>query len=499
VIQRILSIDIGDYTARSAVIEINNQQMSLVDSAEVEVAAELLEDFSEHSYEEDKSFEQNKESNQNRESFLNEWAGIFSQLTSSLNSAWTNVVLVIPSINYLSLNLTLPFKDSRSISKVLDLEVQDLLPFDVSEFFVQHHYLGSLNGSGNHHDIHVSLIPRKYLKFILEACNRAGLEPPVVTTRAGALSAMYHLLPGKFSDNSALVYSDGKAIYLTSFIKGSVRADRIIDIGSNVQPESAYQSELKLSISALEKRYEKNLEKVYFLNMPSGENELKWPQNGRFSDVDFSELLPEEKKDFLIPLLASCFVKEQDPINPVTNFRTGEFSYRPQTREFLRGIKRCLPYFWALMILCLLSLPLTYYSRHMRIASLQDAIHNQVSAALPGNVSTPKGSELSYLQAENNRLETALSELGSRAETTPLHVFLELSRTLPDTRGINYSTILIGSRIKIEGSAMDYAAVDAIERSLRRNRYFCRVTKRTSAATGGRQGVSFDMDLRVCE
>jgi len=63
---------------------------------------------------------------------------------SSIENQWTAVSVIIPPHDHLALNLNLPFGDAKNLNRIVDLEVQDVVPFELDDFLVQYAPLGPI-------------------------------------------------------------------------------------------------------------------------------------------------------------------------------------------------------------------------------------------------------------------------------------------------------------------------------------------------------------------
>ena len=194
------------------------------------------------------------------------------------------------------------------------------------------------------------------------------------------------------------------------------------------------------------------------------------------------------------------------------DFRTGEFAYRPQFFEIVKGLRRLAPWFAALAFSVALVLALVYWIRGRELATVHGAIA-QESAALAPSLRLEPGSEIALLGSETEAISKQLAELGSDSRLTPLRIFSELSQNLGVTKesGIFVKSIRVkGNRVTIEGEAPDYAALDRLETNLKkarlkkdksqkRRKIFCEVKRGDSSASFAGAARAFSYSLRVCE
>lgn len=234
-------------------------------------------------------------------------ADLLNPETIDLDLVESTVLILSPQL-HASLNLSLPITDPKSIERVLPMEVQDLLPFDLGDFVLSYSQIsalpshssanpiaqvGQLAPGGQEFDVHVSLAAKKELRLILDAFKGYGIDPAIVTTVPAAVGILPALLPDGFKGNcciATLLFSGPNSndtsvvgscsLNLTFVVDGRVRALKIISpSGSttsqgNLEPDQAellakqleyLYSHALLEIGAVERRYRVELEAIYLL------------------------------------------------------------------------------------------------------------------------------------------------------------------------------------------------------------------------------------------
>jgi hypothetical protein len=172
----------------------------------------------------------------------------------SLPREWTGASVIIPPHDHLALNLNLPFGDSKNLDRIVDLEVQDVVPFELDDFVVQYSPLGpsSLGGAAlavndqptPSYDVHVGLMPRLFVRNLLFFCKAVGIEPNIITVPSSALASVYHLGKDFFKTNSAVVFNRGDEFSMAVFINGEVRVERVLFGGERASCCKRVQSTL---------------------------------------------------------------------------------------------------------------------------------------------------------------------------------------------------------------------------------------------------------------
>lgn len=419
---------------------------------------------------------------------------------ASIKTPWTSSILVIPPHDYISLNLDLPFASSKGLDKIVGLEVQDILPFDLQEFLLHYRTLGTR--PDNNHDIHVGLLPRGIIGNALSVCKAAGLEPYMVSTPAAILGAIPYLSTEKIPDNCGIIFAREPFVYLGIMIDGKACMDRVVDTRALGEAKGeALMREVRLTFAMAEKRYEKQIEHIYLLGSELPFVNLSGSLHLPVTTVPVPELVKAADNATAVACFASVFAQDLKPPPILSNFRIKEFAYSPQLRELIRGARSLVPFLLAVALLALLTAVGVYSLRERRIHQVRNAMYDQIRAAIP-SMDAPRGSELDALEGENRRLEAQLSNLGSLSALTPLDSLSEISFDLPLSSGITVTRIKIeGNKLRVEGTAPDYTALEKLERVLKKKKnVYCRIRKDTTASVPGKQNVrGFSLDILLCE
>ena len=192
----------------------------------------------------------------------------FQNTLAKISSTWENSILILPTFDYVSFNLELPFGDTKNINKILPFEVQDVVPFEVDEFFLEHHVVDPIDE--NLFKVHVGVLPRTYIENTIDICHKAGFEPEKISSPASVLAGLKTLAPNYFADNALLFYSSDNLHYFSILINGEPTDDRVIEIpiydrvGSlNQEAKESLLSQMRLTLASSEKRNQCKIENIY--------------------------------------------------------------------------------------------------------------------------------------------------------------------------------------------------------------------------------------------
>ncbi|MBN8550945.1 MAG: hypothetical protein J0M12_16650, partial [Deltaproteobacteria bacterium] len=305
----------------------------------------------------------------------------FKNVLAAIKTPWTSCILLIPPHDYHSLNLDLPFSNPKGLDKIVGLEVQDLLPFDLQEFLLHYLALGARPESNN--DIHVGLLPRGVIGNTLSICKAAGLEPYIVSTPAAILGAVPYLSSQEIPKNCGIILARDPFVYVSIIVDGKACMDRVIDKRSlGAQQTQALLRELRLTLAMAENRYENPVQCLYSLgsDLPT---ELTSALHIPVTTVPVPELVKAADNSTAIACFASVFAQDVQAPPILTNFRIKEFGYSPQLRELMRGARSLVPYLLGTLLVLLLTAIGIYSLRERRIYQMRSAMVDQIRAAIP--------------------------------------------------------------------------------------------------------------------
>lgn len=425
-----------------------------------------------------------------------------ASLVAALNDlpkTWTNSVLVIPMAEYLSLNATLPFGDQKNLAKILDLEVQDVVPFEVDEFLVEGHSIAALNEA--QFDVHISLTPKRLIRNILAVCRASGIEPSIVTTPCSNLATLPHLAPDYFKDTFALLSVTDKGVYLCASIDGIMRADKVIPPSPSAETDSQwFFPELKLSLMALEKRYGKTFATVYAHASKKVIADLQQTLGRTVEPLEPADFIGSNHKDAATSAFCALFAGGETPLVPLTNFRVREFSFRPNWGALLRALGTIKQYFIGFFALFAATIFITYQIRNIQISRLQSAVQEQIRLAVPSLNAAP-GSEVPAFIGQLQTLSKELESIGSSNEISPMNILIEITKDLAGQNDTTINEIEIRpDRVLIEVTVPDYAAADRIERLLKRKKdLYRRIRKEANSYASASGSRSFNFELKLVD
>ncbi len=512
--QRILSLQLTDDSLSALLAGVGDGQLNIISEASQAIDPDKLAVIREFyslsgSPSSINSNEDEEQGDEAADSEMAEISDAFSWLSaqmkeclSQIEGGWDRSILVVPANHTLTLNLELPFSHPRQIERIIELEVQDRVPFSTENFFIHSKALTPLeNGS---FDIHVTLIPKLYVEKLMAVCKEVDLDPPIITTHDQIPVGVFELFPELTEKNTTVIIDADDCLYTSSYLADSVRSSSLIPLppqngtGKSVQERKAValRNHQRVFLS-LEKRYKDSFSSIVvfsddlqFSNMAA---EIFKQSVKQYPLADIQPLKEKSFSTALSLLLAASTAKGK----LLCNLRAGRYAYRPQIKELIQASKKLIVPFVALLICLSISLSVIYGVRSYRISALSETLSEQAAKVLP-SVSIPPGSEISTLRARYGQLNRQLNESSAALRISPLQTVVELAQIFRSDKSVEIRRLRIyGDKIDVEGEAPDYESVDKMKSKLKRKRdYFCRVNKdETTPGPGNSKRFKFQISL----
>lgn len=418
-----------------------------------------------------------------------------------LPAEWTSSALVFQAKESLSITVNLPFADKKQIDRVVSLEIQDHVPFDVSEFMIARG--DGRPGKNGGFDVPTALVPHKYIAHIMRVCNELEIDPMLVTTPLGTLSNLFVIAPELKRATAALVLASAEHLCLSVVDSDVVVSERSAPLKeANADPYNSLV-ELRHALAATEQQLGKRVERIYLLGDGIDSTVAQGVFQRDVISVSAGELVVDAPPRAIAAALAVPGANEMMPAPARVNFRQGDFAYGIPTKELWRGFVALAPYLAVVLILLVFSFAVSYLSTEYQIGVKRTALHEQIKRVIPDIVLS--GSREDYaVESYNLKIESDLKNLGSFSRISPLDALAEISNDLPMSAGIvAINRIFIReSKVTIEGRLGSYSARDKLEKAFKKRRtMYCKVdeidTTAPNSGTGGT--IGFVMNATLCE
>ena len=465
---------------------------------------------------------------------VQETVEILTDSIKSLEPTWTSCVVVVPPDDFLSINLDLPFNDTKRLEPIVDLEVQDVVPFELDEFFIQYsvpsdNELKTSTGfktdtpdedkattkggradmsSADSHDVHIGMLPRNTVGAILEICKQAGVEPSIITVPSTAIGAVYHIHPKLSRTNSAILFNRGDHYALAICINGIVRleksliASRNIVIADGESKESALEqifTTIRIMIASAEKKYGAKLEKIYLLGREVGTMQGNSPFHRPLEGLSFNELLGSQASNTTVAPLAAIYAHEEATSTPLSNFRSRQFSFTPKLSEFFRALLGVKKVALRVAIAFGLSLLVIYATREYYISNIADSLISQIRTVIPNFTAVDKSAIAQELMKRRQLLTDELASFGTYSTALPSTYLTKILEALPSSGTIELTSLVIKSAvIRIDGTAPALSTIEEFTQKLGAHiDLFRKLDYKPQKSSGG--GFSFSIDIQLPE
>jgi hypothetical protein len=512
----VISIDISDSQLTVAIVKIiadDNQHLTdaeLINACTLEISDKNI---FRNILKKSEAISLDTENSENSDNFeliaFESLTKLLKQALSKFSNIPDTCLLTIPPIDTISFNIDLPFTDAKNIRQVIDMEVQDSLPFEIDDFLIQHTEVKRNAGTNN--DIFVSIIPKKLIDFFIKSLKECNLEPYLITTRSSTISGLYIFDPQlKNAETLACLSLDSDNLALNLKVKGTIVSCKDFCL-SNYSPATEL-NEVRLKLSSFEKKYDVTFDKIILFANQKHKHSVQ-QQLGRSVEVfdiksyinhnnNAAQKIDFESSSLQHALVATAYTPDLNREKPLTNFRTREYSFNPLIKYLLENWKRIIPQVSLTSFIAFLLIASIFLSREYKIIRLYKSIHSQVQdSKIEANLQ--KGAEITELEKVNANLEQQLTSLGSPSALSALDILLDLSYDIKDTKkraaGLEVQEINIGpSGIIVSGTARDYSDVEKFEKELKKRRnVYCKIKRDTSSSSSQARGFKFILSL--CE
>ncbi len=398
---------------------------------------------------------------------------------SKLTTKWTSSAVIFAPSSYYSCNISLPFNDEKTISKVLRSEIEDLLSFGTEDFIVDHKVVGRLDNG--EFDVHLAMADKNELSDLINQCNACGIDPVAITPPPALLQAPDPV--------ACCIQLSSHAVNLSFLISGQLRSDRSLkttDLSS-----TDILAEIKRSILSIEKRYQTEFKTVYLLSDKTSEISS---QIEHVILTSGKEVIHHETDS--ANAVTSVLASNKGVAELFVNFRTGELAKVLSFANIWQILKPFMPYLLLSIILVGAALIATYYQKESEIDALQQDI-NAKAAQILGVNQIASGEVTKTIQQSIQTIEKQLSEIGSPAKYSPLEILARLSAdfsttTLPKLMNLSIKS----SELVFTVSSDSFAAIDPIEKVLNSNKQFYCSFERKDSGSGTRE---FTFTVKLCE
>lgn len=419
------------------------------------------------------------------------------------------VLALAPSRHVLFQNFSLPFKDQKKIDAVAPLQVQELVPFDLSDFVIDAVVVSSEASGG--YEILSSMIPRRDVVEALAKLRALGADPKLLTSRAQSIAGLVELNKTVLQGSFGLILLSHTECSLAIFIDDELRVLRDFELGENhvvsaIQPDLV--RDLRCSIAQAESKYHLTFEHVFISGPPSLRQELTAKLMPlRLTMIDFSDCITRDPSvevatydiNWALGLIAGEAKKSGK--KPLLNFRQGPFAYRPSLGNFVAAIKEEMFYIVAAVGIGILWCLTAFYTAYSQLNDIENKIDEAISLVMPAGEQVPEKGEANYLKEKVDEVQSQLRGLGSLSSLSPLDSLMELSAIISQDIDIDIDKMNIGNTaVRFSGSVQDHPAVGRLDDALKsRPERFCDAEAVPAGQVPRSHRVKFRAEVNFCE
>lgn len=400
----------------------------------------------------------------------------------------------------------LPFKDPKNLGQVVPLQLQDLVPFDVSSVVVDP--LPISEGADRRFEILASVLPREDIANSLQRLQQLGIDPEILTTPSSAASGLSVFLGDEDAASCyglLLIAEDHASLTLVS--EGAACVLREFPGPISLEDQNAIRAILQgvhTCIKRFESQTSRSISTLYLQGERSTCERMAGSLNCRTKYIDLSECysLPANvsSTDANLGWALGLMARELSENKPLVNFRKGDYAYKPLWGNFVAALKEELTWIILAFFFICTWVGTQLYTVHSQLGRIEQGIEEEFRAALPGEP-VQRGLEASVLQDKINNIEQQLRGLGSLSSLSPLESLKELSVAVSKDIDITISKINIGdSGLSFSGTVPDYVAVGKLNTALeQRKDRFCEVRVDSRNKEPGTNRIRYQAEVGFCE
>ncbi len=387
--------------------------------------------------------------------------------------AGARIVSSIPGHLFTQRLVKLPFGDRKRVEKALPFEIEDIVPFPLEDVIVDHVILEtgkngkSAEGSKEAHVLGL-ILPKEVLKRHLELLAAAGIDPQVITPSFIGLDALSRML----KPEGCMLLACGNDICMRN--GEAVRALRSFS-------DSGSTAGIRHTLQALEIEQKERVEKICVL---CPDHEAPFAELG----IAVEQVTPEYGgKKSADPLSLGLALSEQ------VNLRKQEFAYH-LVDEGARRRKRMIILAAAIAgVLLFVNLGVKLYVVETSYGRLDREIKAIYRQAIPDAkvVTDP-------VRQMRSNLEDARKKFGALGSgTSVLDTMKAVTDGVPKEIRVSFQEFnLEGDRLKLQGEATSFEAVDKIKAELQKSDLFSDITV-LDTRMGTDNKVKFRLDIKL--
>ncbi len=382
-------------------------------------------------------------------------------------AAWAGarIAVSIPGHLFTQRTLELPFSDRKRVEKALPFEMEDLLPFDLEDVVLEHLVLERGPGKEQAARVLCMALPKAVLRRHLDLLAGAGIEPQVVMPSFAGLAAVAKMLP---ADGAALLLN-GRDVCLRS--GGTVKALRSLG--------PAPGGGLRQALQSIETEQRERVARSMLLVEPDDGVRAFLAGAGMAVDRVTPELGGKKVSD--AGSLGAALSGD-------VNFRKGEFAYRIAD-EGARRRRRTLVIAAAVAaVLFGVNIGVKMSIVRSGYGKLDAEVREIFRQTFPD--ARQVGDPVRQMRDKLGEAKRTFGALGTGSSA--LDAMKTVTDGIPKEVRVTFTDFLLeGDRLRLQGEALSFEAVDRIKAELGRSPLFTEV-----AVEDTRMGVDSKVKFR---
>lgn len=449
--------------------------------------------------------------------------------------------------------MKLPFREQRKVDQIVQVQLEDLIPFEPNSFIIDSVVVEPGNGAyaaatspPSSHTVISAMVPELDISDALSLLEGIGANPKIVTTKASAICGLTKLCGDQLKGEFGIVVLHSTQASLALFTHNKLQHLREFPLSS--QSIKSYQDcfrDIRCSVGRVEmelgilptplyligtedycKQVSEHagmsfrpLDLANFVRCPAevrpNINEYAWAIGIFAQEVPPATIIPGPEGELPSPAkprsplnsllnlsgLLSLFgsiSRRSAPGPRLINFRRGAFAFKPALGNLLEAIELEWEWFAFAFAWGLIWLATILYLGGAKLRSVDNTIRAELTRAFPGEV-VPYRGEIGFVDDKLATVKTQLQGLGSLASLSPLETLRELSESIHKELQVTVDSVKIGSKgVTLSGSVPDSPTIGKLNTALtNRKERFCKVTINPRSRGAGK--VGFDAEIVFCE
>jgi type II secretory pathway component PulL len=388
---------------------------------------------------------------------------------------WAGARLVssIPGHFFSQRLVQFPFADRKRVEKALPFEIEDSVPFSLEDIVLDHLAMAKPDKSANDKNetaILGMMLPKTLLRQHLDLLALAGVDPQVIVPSYVGLYFVSRMIPlegtAVLIGGNDLCLKNGKTVRACRSFFGSRETGGI-----------------RHMLKSLETEHSSQVEKAYLLTEDEGLRTVLAELG-----ISVEQIVPEYGGKKALDSVSLGLSLCED-----INFRRGEFAYQLADAGTRKRRRTLIVAGAAAGLLALANIGVKFYLTQSSYGKLDGEIKELYRQTLPD--SKLVGDPVEQLRKRLDEAKKKFGVLGSGSSA--LDVMKAVTEGIPKEVRVNFQEFLLeGDRLKLQGEASSFEAVDKMKAELQKAPAFAEVQV-LDTRMGVDNKVKFRFDIKL--